>query len=261
MALGGDPLKGTEPVEPSLAEPEAFESSRSAELDPPLEDPALELEPLDMAPLDTVENTSADIEPPRGDFSSEFMEEDTEVSDFREVQLGGDPLKSELDDLSSERISMDSSLEDSSPEASQRRALSPDLDIDDPEDSDEEALVDYVVPGNQLGGEEDRLVITEDLVEATLRTKSPLAKPQAADSQAADLSATEPSVSQELGSPESQGEGSPALSNLDEAQLEAFLRAQSREVIEAVVLKLVPDLATQIIEREIKRLLEESKEV
>ena len=48
-----------------------------------------------------------------------------------------------------------------------------------------------------------------------------------------------------------------AGTGLSEAQLEKIIRAQSAEVIESVVWKIVPDLAKQIIERELARLLKE----
>lgn len=44
---------------------------------------------------------------------------------------------------------------------------------------------------------------------------------------------------------------------LSPERLEAIVRAQSKEVIEAVVWKIVPEIATTIIERELKRLLDE----
>lgn len=50
------------------------------------------------------------------------------------------------------------------------------------------------------------------------------------------------------------GGGIPALS---EEQLEAIVRSQSAAVIESVVWKVIPELATQIIERELKKLLSE----
>lgn len=53
----------------------------------------------------------------------------------------------------------------------------------------------------------------------------------------------------------SQTNGVPPQMNAQ--QLEQVIRAQSREVIESVVWKVVPELAKQIIERELKRLLEE----
>lgn len=46
-------------------------------------------------------------------------------------------------------------------------------------------------------------------------------------------------------------------SPLSEAQLEKLIREQSQAVIEAVVWKVVPDLAARIIERELERLLNE----
>lgn len=50
---------------------------------------------------------------------------------------------------------------------------------------------------------------------------------------------------------------SPGGASLSEAQLEDIIRAQSAEVIESVVWKIVPDLAKQIIERELNKLLKE----
>ena len=44
---------------------------------------------------------------------------------------------------------------------------------------------------------------------------------------------------------------------LSEQQLEAIIRSQSKDIIEAVVWKIVPEIATTIIERELKRLLDE----
>lgn len=46
----------------------------------------------------------------------------------------------------------------------------------------------------------------------------------------------------------------PAISN---QEMERIVRSQAQGIIEAVVWKVVPDLATQIIERELKRLLDE----
>lgn len=48
-----------------------------------------------------------------------------------------------------------------------------------------------------------------------------------------------------------------AVPQLSEEQLIEIIRQQSQEVIESVVWKIVPDLATQIIERELSRLLRE----
>lgn len=50
-----------------------------------------------------------------------------------------------------------------------------------------------------------------------------------------------------------------ALPQLSEEKLEQIIREQSPAVIEAVVWKIVPDLAARIIERELKRLLNEKE--
>lgn len=47
--------------------------------------------------------------------------------------------------------------------------------------------------------------------------------------------------------------------NLSEEQLEDALRNQSREVIERIVMKIVPEIATELIQKEIARLLSEPK--
>ena len=44
-------------------------------------------------------------------------------------------------------------------------------------------------------------------------------------------------------------------SPMTEAQIEKMVREQAKSLIEAIVWKVVPDLATQIIERELNRLL------
>ena len=46
---------------------------------------------------------------------------------------------------------------------------------------------------------------------------------------------------------------------LTEEQLEKIIRSQAKEVIEAVVWKVVPDLASQMIEKELKRLLSQEE--
>lgn len=46
---------------------------------------------------------------------------------------------------------------------------------------------------------------------------------------------------------------------MNEAQLEKIIRAQSAEIIESVVWKVIPDLAAQIIERELNKLLKEKE--
>lgn len=73
--------------------------------------------------------------------------------------------------------------------------------------------------------------------------------------------ASEPEVADELevdASEENLPEPPSATGlNLSPEQLEKIIREQSAEVIESVVWKVVPDLAAQIIERELNRLLKE----
>ena len=51
------------------------------------------------------------------------------------------------------------------------------------------------------------------------------------------------------------------LPQLNEKQLEAIIRAQSKDVIEKVVWQVVPEIAAQIIEREIQKLIKERHDV
>lgn len=60
-----------------------------------------------------------------------------------------------------------------------------------------------------------------------------------------------------LASPVPTAEPSAPVRPMSEAQIEKIVREQARALIESVVWKVVPDLATQIIEREIQRLLAE----
>lgn len=57
--------------------------------------------------------------------------------------------------------------------------------------------------------------------------------------------------------PPSAPAAAPAVPSLSAEQLEKIVREQSAEVIESIVWKVVPDLAAQIIERELARLLKE----
>jgi two-component system cell cycle response regulator len=57
--------------------------------------------------------------------------------------------------------------------------------------------------------------------------------------------------------PTTATKGEAQIPTLSAAQLEAIVRQQSAEIIESVVWKVIPDLATAIIERELNRLLKE----
>lgn len=51
------------------------------------------------------------------------------------------------------------------------------------------------------------------------------------------------------------------IPQLTDKQLEAIIRAQSKEMIEKVIWQVVPEIAAQIIEREIQRLLKERQDI
>lgn len=51
------------------------------------------------------------------------------------------------------------------------------------------------------------------------------------------------------------------IPQLNDKQLEAIIRAQSKEMIEKVIWQVVPEIAAQIIEREIQRLLKERQDI
>ena len=58
--------------------------------------------------------------------------------------------------------------------------------------------------------------------------------------------------------PQSPGpKPAPLVPMLDAAELERIVRAQSADIIQDVVWKVIPDLAAQIIERELNKLLRE----
>ena len=47
---------------------------------------------------------------------------------------------------------------------------------------------------------------------------------------------------------------------LNHKQVEAIVRAEAREILEKVIWEVVPEIASQVIEREIQKLLKEQDE-
>lgn len=84
-----------------------------------------------------------------------------------------------------------------------------------------------------------------------LKTPATAAKAPASEPKASSPKATPPPAS------DSKTDLTPPPAALSEAQLEELLKNQSREIIEKIVWKLVPDMAERIIRDEIKRLLDE----
>jgi two-component system cell cycle response regulator len=117
--------------------------------------------------------------------------------------------------------------------------------------------------------------IGDEAEEFTVRAPAPPAAPKASAATAArppppkpkplevemveaeDLGADEMAALAALGKPLPPAPPAMTVPSLTAAQLEKIIREQSAEVIESVVWKVVPDLAAQIIERELNRLLKD----
>jgi two-component system cell cycle response regulator len=90
----------------------------------------------------------------------------------------------------------------------------------------------------------------------TAKARSNVAVPEIAPLDPSDELEVEMPVSQPA-IPSPAKASASAVPALTEAQLEKIIRAQSAEIIESVVWKVIPDLAAQIIERELNKLLKE----
>jgi CheY-like chemotaxis protein len=128
--------------------------------------------------------------------------------------------------------------------------------------SPEELEPEHVPVKFKMPGEEDEAVETEEdqfsIREPARATPAPKAAAPEADSDEELELIDEPSIAAATSAqPTSDSPSTPALPGLSAAQLEKLIREQSTEVIESVVWKVVPDLAAQIIERELNRLLKE----
>jgi two-component system, cell cycle response regulator len=135
-----------------------------------------------------------------------------------------------------------------------------------PEELDPDAVpVDYDVPAGKISAEEVFQAGAGDTsspdVEAEEEEFS-FREPQKASKQAAlpdpdDLELDEDLIEEPTPTETKPAISAPAAGGLSEAQLEKIIRAQSADIIESVVWKVVPELAKQIIERELNRLLKE----
>ena len=109
------------------------------------------------------------------------------------------------------------------------------------EHTDNEVPVDYVVP-------------------ETITSRKPLrhlAQSKQAQSEDLDVDLPEAPSNSNINLKKVVEESAAPGIQLSEEQLEKIIREQSQSVIEAVVWKVVPDLAARIIERELQRLLDE----
>lgn len=110
--------------------------------------------------------------------------------------------------------------------------------VEAPKTTEQEVEVSYREPTEKIDAE------------ALMRNERPQPKASPTDDDEIEL---------DLGEPVSvQPEPTPQLSD---KQLEAIIRAQSKEMIEKVIWQVVPEIASQIIEREIQRLLKERQDI
>lgn len=126
-----------------------------------------------------------------------------------------------------------------------------------PEDLDPDSVpVEYNVPGEK-SEEPDEF----SMAPPPKRNVAPIVSPKAAEPSQPDLEMEDlVEVPLEDERPRPYSAAAPAISaagSLSAEQLEKIIREQSSEVIESVVWKVVPELAKQIIERELNKLLQE----
>lgn len=119
------------------------------------------------------------------------------------------------------------------------------------ESTDSEVPVDYVIPESALHARPNK-----PKPFTPVKTEKPA---QEEEDLVLDLptQVTMPSISVKKTNPQIPSQKAVATPQLSEEQLEKIIREQSAAVIEAVVWKVVPDLAARIIERELNRLLDE----
>lgn len=129
-------------------------------------------------------------------------------------------------------------------------------------DDQNDIPVAYQVPSEKI--EVDSLLSSEDEPEEfAIRAAS---RNNTASGEAVDIGLktgfSEIEANPKISAPKRASSSEPASTTpLSPEDLEKIIRQQSREVIEAIVWRVVPDLAAQIIEREIARLLQEREGV
>lgn len=121
-----------------------------------------------------------------------------------------------------------------------------------PEELDPNAVpVDYSVPGEQTG----EVQAAPPRPSAPKVPAPPIPEPSPEDLEMEEL--VEVPLDDERSVSRSGPMPAPAAAGLSAEQLEKIIREQSADVIESVVWKVVPELAKQIIERELNKLLQE----
>lgn len=166
---------------------------------------------------------------------------DADEEEFQQVNLAAPPAREEPTAPKRVSISAPPPIEEDEEETStwQQKDLSRfRIDLDDGND----LPIDYVVS--------DEEIKPEDI----LHSGSAWSEPTPEQDESSDIETPPPQVP---AAPTLAKESQAALPKLSPAQIEEIVREQSREIIETVVWRVVPELAARIIERELKKLLDE----
>ncbi len=218
---------------------EFIETPTFAKSEYKIEPPVLETSPSPATP------TAASL--PKKDWNMDAFED---INNFKMVddkkKLPDLPLPSESEDdfaqVPLNKVSLPS--EDSTNPSNKQAVMSKktnEFELDVPEEADFDGVtVNIVIP-------QDDITNTD-----FLRSKLPPPTKAATPEPAKPASTPAPKAAE---APKPAATASPAP--MSEDQLELILRNYSREIIEKIVWKLVPDMAERIIREEIKRLIDE----
>ncbi len=209
-----------------------FEEPRSAPL-PAAKNPRNPAPPVLAQELHLVDPNQQEKE---ADWDMEQFAEMDEYTPQNTEQFSSVNLSAKMPQRSAAPVASDADLLQDDPEdksewvQNQNDNFRLNIPVDDNANADEdEMLVDSLVVNNKILEEDHR--------------RSAPQKTAAPDFEN-DLELEEP-VAQ-----------APMIPNLTEEQLIDIIKAQSKDIIEKVVWRVVPEIATQIIERELKRLLD-----
>lgn len=116
--------------------------------------------------------------------------------------------------------------------------------------------VDYQVPEERI--DPDTLISNRDVGQAGWSGFEQQDEPPPVnETRKAKISDDEPGLELDLSAEETSPQVAEPM--IHERQLEAIIRAQAKEMLEKVIWEVVPEIATQVIERELKKLLQENE--
>ncbi len=232
-----EPVQTAAPIPPPI--------TPAAPMKPPT--PAPSTPPPQAAAPQTPVPTSAPISAPSTQSSDWNMDAFEDINDFQIVED-----KKELPDLNLQSETADDFAQVplnkvSLPPQEKKAVMSKkpnEFELDVPDETDFDGVtVSIVIPQDEVTN-----------IDFLNRTKAP---PQSAEPAKAQEPVKSPTKAAPQPATPAAAAPTPAVAALPEEQLEQLLRNYSREIIEKIVWKLVPDMAERIIREEIKRLLDE----